>query len=120
MKKKKIIIIAVIGILCFCIIVFCKKYFINETSKIDNQIIKNCKLYLWKHSPMDFVRVDFQHISVRKASEDDYKQSEPIRKDTKAVEGDLVLEIGNTQGHNFRILLVDSESKKVVGKIPIK
>lgn len=120
MKKKKIIIIAVIGILCFCIIVFCKKYFINETSKIDNQIIRDCKLYLWKQSPMDFVRVDFQHVSVRKVSEDDYKQSEPIRKDTKTVEGDLVLEIGNTRGHNFRILLVDSESKKVVGKIPIK
>lgn len=120
MKKKNLIIIAVIGMLCFCIIVFCKKYFINETSKIDDQIIRNCKLYLWKQSPMNFVKVDFRYVSPRKAEEDDYQQSEPVMEDTKTAEGDLVLEIGNTRGHNFRILLIDSDSKKVVGQIPAK
>lgn len=120
MKKKKSFIILLAAILFIFIIVFCKNYFINETSQINNQIIKNCKLYLWKQSPMNFIKIDFKKVSVKKATKEDQEQAEPAIKDTKPLEGDLTVQIGDTQGHDFRTLLIDSDSKKVVGQIPIK
>lgn len=119
MKKKNVYFILIIVIL-LCIAFFCKSYFFNETSQIDNRIIKNCKSYLWKQSPMNFIKIDFKKVTVEKATKEDQEQADPVMEDTKPVEGDLTVQIGDTRGHDFRILLIDSDSKKVVGQIPIK
>ncbi|MBS7009077.1 hypothetical protein [Anaerostipes sp.] len=117
---KKILLTAVAVILFLCILVFCKKYFINETPQADGEVIRNCKIYLWKQKPINFFKIDFQYVTVRKAVKQDYEQAESVTADAKPVEGDITVQIGNTQGNDFRILLLDSASKIIVGEIPIK
>lgn len=110
-------------VVCLCLVLMAvclSRYMINQTPEVDGGIIRNCKSYLWKQSPMNFIKLDFKKVTVKKTTKEDQEQAESVIKDTKPVEGDLTVQIGDTQGHNFRILLIDSNSKKVVGQIAIK
>lgn len=112
-----------IMVVCLCLILMAaclSRYLINQTPEVDGGIIRNCKYYLWKQSPINFIKLDFKKVTVKKATKEDQEQAESVIKDTKPVEGDLTFQIGDTQGHDFRILLIDSDSKKLVGQIPIK
>lgn len=112
-----------IVVVCLCLILIAAclpRYLVNQTPEVDGGIIRNCKFYLWKQSPMNFIKLDFKKVTVKEATKEDQEQAESVIKDTKTVEGDLTVQIGDTQGNNFRILLIDSNSKKVVGQIAIK
>lgn len=112
-----------IMVVCLCLILMAaclSRYLINQTPEVDGGIIRNCKYYLWKQSPMNFIKLDFKKVTVKKATKEDQEQAESVIKDTKPVEGNVTVQIGDTRGHDFRILLIESNTKKVVGQIAIK
>ncbi len=94
---------------------FCKSYYINNTPQVDGAIIKSCKRYLWKENICNLWKVDFSKVSQDKL--DTTKGMNCIEKNFSRNKC-VVLKIGK---ENYRkILVIDSNTKKVVGYFPTK
>lgn len=113
MKKRCAIGIVIVLILVVSFI--SKSYYINDTSQIDGAVIKSCKRYLWKENICNLWKVDFSKVSQDKL--DTTKGMNYVEKNFSKHKC-VVLKIGK---ENYRkILVIDSNTKKVVGYFPTK
>lgn len=113
MKKRYAI--GIVLVLILAVTFICKSYYINNTPQVDGAVIKNCKRYLWNENICNLWEVDFNKVSQEKL--DTTKGMNYVEKNFSKHKC-VVLKIGK---ENYRkILVIDSNTKKVVGYFPTK
>jgi predicted metalloprotease len=94
----------------------------SSLSEGQQKSVDNCIEYIRNSSFTSKDHIDTSIIKIESATENTWKSvwSKDSKIEEKTIDlTDWIITIGNTSGHNFAIIVCDSNNYKVIGYIPI-